>query len=156
MPPTYPTNTHYSENLTRAEVACRCGCKMPAAIDKNLTVYAPAWQKVRVLYGHPMTINCGYRCPAHNATLPGAAKASQHLYGRATDNTPHDHSEAGVIAIAKAALAVPAIRGISIYETEHGCFCHLDTRTGPVWHGVNGITDPARFMRCIKAGHFVP
>lgn len=153
----YPTATHYSEHLTRKELDCRCGCRTPPAIVVALTIYARSWEKIRAILGYAVTINCGYRCPKHNASLPGAALYSQHLYGKASDNSTG--SEAGVIAIARAALQVPAIRGISIYNSAHGQFCHTDNRTGPRWLAVNGgrlATDQEpRFRRCLAAGRFV-
>jgi hypothetical protein len=36
-------------------------------------------------YGAPLKVNRGYTTPRHNATIKGAAKNSQHLYGTAAD-----------------------------------------------------------------------
>lgn len=41
-------------------------------------------QPVRDVYGKPMTITSGYRCPALNKAVGGVA-TSQHLYGEAAD-----------------------------------------------------------------------
>ena len=43
-------------------------------------------QPVRELYGHPITVNSGYRSPELNKVVSGAP-ASQHLYGKAADIT---------------------------------------------------------------------
>lgn len=152
----YPNKTHISPHLKRSEAYCRCGCVPPSNIVANMIAYSIAWEKVRAANGGtPIGVNCLYRCPKHNASLPGAAKASQHLFATASDNTPGGGTMAELIKFAKAALTVPEIRGISIYEAAHGGFVHIDTRTGPKWFGVNGITDEARFRRIIAAGKFV-
>lgn len=156
---TYPNETHLAPNLTRAEMRCHCGCTMPPAVAANINAFAPAWQAVRTAYGRPMVINCGYRCPRQNAVV-GGAKASQHLHGLAADCRGERNLEIEAIAIAKAALAIPAIRGICVYDNAHGTFCHLDTRPGPRWLAVNGGKlagdQEGRLRRWIAAGRVVP
>ena len=43
-------------------------------------------QPVRDLWGKPVQVNSGYRCPALNKAV-GGASASQHLTGKAADIT---------------------------------------------------------------------
>jgi len=155
---TYPNATHLSLNLTRAEMACNCGAPMTPALVHNAEKYAPAWQKVRVLYDAPMVINCGHRCQKCNLRVQGAP-ASTHLLARATDNHGAKNTEGEAIAIAKAALQVPEIRGICVYDNAHGAFCHIDNRDGPRWLAVNGGKLPgdqdARLRRWVAAGKVV-
>ncbi len=40
---------------------------------------------IRVIYGKPIVITGGYRCPHGNAKLTGASPNSWHLHGRAAD-----------------------------------------------------------------------
>ena len=45
----------------------------------------PHLEEWRTEYGQPLQINRGFTTPRHNASVPGAAKNSQHLYGTAAD-----------------------------------------------------------------------
>ena len=64
-------------------------------ILKNLQHTAVKAEEVRLLLGHPMSINSGYRCPDLNFAIRGA-KNSQHVEGHAIDfispvfGTPYD------------------------------------------------------------------
>jgi len=40
---------------------------------------------MRIILDRPIYIVSGYRCPKHNATVPGAHENSQHIYGQAAD-----------------------------------------------------------------------
>lgn len=40
--------------------------------------------KLRGLYGLPIYVSCGYRCPQHNLDVGGVSD-SQHIYGNACD-----------------------------------------------------------------------
>ncbi len=54
-------------------------------------------------YGTPRTITSGYRTPAHNSNVPGAATASRHLFGDAVDFQNVTRSEAELNKMNKAA-----------------------------------------------------
>jgi len=77
-------------------------------------------EHIRALDGRPLRIVSGYRSPADNARLPNAARASQHMYGRAAD-IPAGRCRP---AQARAAGAV----GIG---TKNGWVTHVDVRPGP-------------------------
>lgn len=47
---------------------------------------------LREMYGKPITVNSGYRCPKLNATV-GGAKNSQHMKGEAADITAGSKTE---------------------------------------------------------------
>lgn len=47
---------------------------------------------LREMYGKPITVNSGYRCPKLNATV-GGAKNSQHMKGEAADITAGNKTE---------------------------------------------------------------
>ena len=70
--------------FTRAEFRCPCGkCGgFPVEPDENLVRLA---DKVREHFGAPATVSSGVRCQAHNDELPGSAKNSYHLGGKAMD-----------------------------------------------------------------------
>ena len=68
-----------SRNFTRSELACPCcdKCEMDEAFMNRLQVF-------RDLYGKPLVIVSGYRCPLHNRKVRGSPK-SDHLRGEAVD-----------------------------------------------------------------------
>ena len=69
-----------SENFSRSEFACKCcgeQIEMNADLIKSL-------QKLRTIYGKPITINSGYRCPEHNKAV-GGVNDSEHVTGEAVD-----------------------------------------------------------------------
>lgn len=47
---------------------------------------------LREMYGRPITVNSGYRCPQLNAAV-GGAKTSQHMMGEAADITGGSREE---------------------------------------------------------------
>lgn len=159
MTTTYPNDTHLAPNLRWDEMRCNCGAPMDATQKKNAIVYAKVWQKVRTAYGAPMHINCGHRCERCNTRVGGAPK-SLHLLARATDNSSVDVTTVGAIAIAKVAITIPEVRGLCVYDDQHGRFVHIDDRPGPRWYAVNGgkvaADGEARLRRWIAAGRVVP
>ena len=68
----------------RSEFRCPCGkCGgFPAEPDKRLVRLA---DKVRAHFDAPATVSSGVRCQAHNDELPGSAKNSYHITGKAMD-----------------------------------------------------------------------
>ena len=77
----------------------------------------------RAVIGKPVTVISGYRDPARNAAIPGAAKNSQHLYGNAVDISP--------------ARPLAEVRRLNVfsgigYQGSSGLVRHVDVRhTGP-------------------------
>lgn len=57
---------------------------LAALVDNVLDPLRAAW-------GRPITVNSGYRCPALNRAVGGAA-SSQHLLGKAADITTGDRT----------------------------------------------------------------
>jgi hypothetical protein len=69
--------------VSPSEWRCRCGCGGgDDVVSQRLLDFI---DKIRENIGGPITINCIYRCPAHNASLPGAVPNSQHVLGNAAD-----------------------------------------------------------------------
>ena len=86
-------------------------------------------QKIRDHFEAAVTVNSGYRTPAHNKKVGGAAY-SQHLYGTAADITVKGVKPRDVAAYAETLL--PNTGGIGIYDT----FVHVDVRkTKSRWRG---------------------
>lgn len=104
------------------ELACRGTGK--------LLIHEPSLdmlQALRDLLGVPMLVNSAYRTPQYNATLPGAAKNSQHLVGRAYDISMLNHDPARFIT---AAVQV-GFTGVGTYPGSN--FVHIDTGPQRRW-----------------------
>jgi hypothetical protein len=78
------------EFFKREEFRCQCGGKycngFPVEPDEKMVRYA---NEIRKRLGVPVEIvdagGSGVRCYQHNLSIKGAAKNSQHLYGKAAD-----------------------------------------------------------------------
>jgi len=68
-------------NFTVEELTCRCGCgqmKMDPGFMAHL-------ETLRLVFGEPMTVTSGYRCPAHNASVSSTGDGGPHTTGKAVD-----------------------------------------------------------------------
>lgn len=83
------------KELTKSSTADKLG------IDNTPTTEASAQlsnlvthvlDPLREMYGKPITVNSGYRCPKLNAAV-GGAKSSQHMRGEAADITGGSREE---------------------------------------------------------------
>ena len=75
------------------------------------------------LGGHPLMINSGRRCLAHNAAIGGEIR-SQHLAGKAADIPPPQGWTPETMR--DAARELDSFHGLGLYNT----FVHLDVRDG--------------------------
>lgn len=98
----------------------------PSDLWANVIPLARVLDRIREEIGHPVVLTSVYRSPAYNATLPGAAKSSQHMQFRAADFKVPGHGMA-----ADWHAVVKRLRdgglfsgGIGKYNT----FVHVDTR----------------------------
>lgn len=99
-------------NFKREDVQCKC-C---GTLVENEGALGRLDKVLDLLPG--IRINCGYRCPPHNAKV-GGAPLSQHKLGTAFDlSTRGQHKSEDVMAAAKAA----GFTGFGIYKT----FVHVD------------------------------
>lgn len=72
-----------SKNFKSTEFDCNGkGCCSATPIAAELVTIL---QNVRDHFDVPVSLNCGYRCPVHNAETKGASKTSQHMKGNAAD-----------------------------------------------------------------------
>lgn len=108
----------HSEHFSESELACRCGCGVNGVVQELLD----ALEAFRSLVGVPVTINCAYRCAAHNAKIGGAPK-SQHVPGRAADVKVRGKTARDLYDLA---IQVPAIHGLGV--DDHRQYLHLDVR----------------------------
>lgn len=108
-----------SPNFNRREFSCHCGCGFDA-ISPDLL---PVLEDVRAHFGQPMIVNCGCRCPAHNAAVGGVQK-SQHMNGIAADIQVQNKTPALVADYLE--HKYPDRYGIGRYNG----FTHIDMRPG--------------------------
>jgi uncharacterized protein YcbK (DUF882 family) len=113
-----PLNSVSSEHFQSSELACEhCGVN---ACKQELV---DALEELRGIVGVPIVIDDAYRCPVHNAEVFGVSN-SEHTQGIAADIKIEGMTPAEMY---KAALKVPAFRGIGV--AEHQGYIHVDTRT---------------------------
>ena len=115
-----------SKNLKSTEFDCNGkGCCSETPIHDNLV---SVLQKVRDHFGVSVNLNCGYRCPAHNAKVSGASKNSKHMEGLAADIVVK-----GVhpMRVARYIETLPEFKGrIGVYtwDDKGNGFVHVDVR----------------------------
>jgi len=73
-----------TENFNLSEFQCKCGCKMPYTVEKNIIELADNLQILRDHLNKPINPTNGFRCDTHNKSV-GGVKNSQHILGKAAD-----------------------------------------------------------------------
>ena len=73
-----------TENFRKEEFDSKDGACMPNDVLNNIAELAKNVQIIRDYVGVPLTINSGYRSPAHNKSVGGVAD-SYHVQGKASD-----------------------------------------------------------------------
>ena len=105
-----------SENFSRKEFACKCGCGFDA-VDTDLLAVL---ERLRKLFG-PILITSGNRCQAHNLKVGGSTH-SQHLYAKAVDIKVRKAYQEEVADVLEAMF--PDAHGIGRYNE----WTHFDVR----------------------------
>lgn len=81
------------KHFTVKELRCKCcGQLHPEAKENIEALVDNVLDPARELFGKPIHVNSGFRCPLHNAAVGGVAK-SQHLLGEAADITASSPAE---------------------------------------------------------------
>jgi uncharacterized protein YcbK (DUF882 family) len=85
-----------TKNFRRKELECKCGCGQ--VINDELFLYN--LQRLRDLYGEPITISSGFRCPEYNAKVsPRTGAAGPHTIA-AVDIPVYGHRAYRMLEIA--------------------------------------------------------
>ena len=83
------------KELTKSSTADKLGIDntpTPEASVSLSNLVTHVLDPLREMYGKPITVNSGYRCPKLNAAV-GGAKTSQHMRGEAADITAGSKTE---------------------------------------------------------------
>ena len=113
------------KHFTRGEFACKCGC---GRADMQ-PLFLGRLQALRMIWGKPMIITSGYRCPDHPVEKAKASPGT-HAQGIAADI-----GVSGADAVTLLRLALDAnFTGIGVQQKGNGRFLHLDIREHPaIW-----------------------
>ena len=111
-------------NFDLKEFECKCGCKMPDFVKKNVEKLAENLQILRDVAGR-LDLTNAYRCKEHNADVGGATN-SQHLKGKAADVKSKTIKPKDMAQIVADLMKNESFElgGIGIYNT----FTHVDIR----------------------------
>lgn len=122
-------------NFDSSEFRCRCKerghtgtgfCGGTSGPDPaRLRLLTEGLQKLRDKVGKPVVVSSGYRCPGYNATLPGAAKASQHMTGGAADVRVEGYTSESLMQVVE---EMNLFTGRGIYPKQG--YIHVDVRAG--------------------------
>lgn len=115
--------TQLTENFSRVEFACKCGCGYDTVDYALLRLL----EVIRNHFNASVSITSGCRCAEHNRAV-GGSDNSQHKKGRAADITVSGVSPSKVADFA-------STLGLSVGR--YNTFTHVDTRSGPAkgWSG---------------------
>ncbi|MFJ1323292.1 YcbK family protein [Capnocytophaga canis] len=115
-----------TQNFTKSEFDSKDGAVMPQEVLKNIKELARNLQVLRDVLGKRITINSGYRSPAYNAQIRGAASNSQHMYGRAADIVVQGIAPEKVAQTIETLIAQGKMKqgGLAVYDS----FVHYDIR----------------------------
>ena len=81
--------------LTRSDTARILKIDNTPTPEASAALDALMWNvldPIRRMWGHPISVNSGYRCPKLNAAVKGSA-TSQHMKGEAADITAGDQTK---------------------------------------------------------------
>ena len=113
-----------TNNFSLEEFECKCGCKMPEFVKKNVIELAENLQVLRDTVGR-LDLTNAYRCKDHNADVGGSVN-SQHLKGKAADIKSSAIAPSDMAAIVDDLMKSEKFKlgGVGIYNT----FTHVDIR----------------------------
>lgn len=114
-----------TKNFKLIEFMSKDGTPVPDKYLDNVKELAKNLQVLRGYLGEPISINSGYRSPAHNKKVGGKPQ-SQHLTASAADITTRSKTPKQLKAIVEALIKEDKLKigGIGLYPG----FLHVDIR----------------------------
>lgn len=121
-----------TKNFHAREFKSRDGMEVPANLLCNLQAVAEQLQILRDHLKAPIHLNSGFRSPAHNKAVGGAAN-SQHLLAKAADITTRDKTPKQLAAVIEKLIKDGKMKngGVGIYKG----FVHYDIGSPRRWNG---------------------
>ena len=110
-----------SKYFSKAELQCKCGCEA-APMDATFLIML---DELRAIFGKPLLVSSGYRCPAHNSRVSSTGVTGPHTSGQAIDLKVDRGAAHQLLKIAMDMN----FSGIGINQKGNGRFIHLDTLT---------------------------
>lgn len=154
----------YTKNFEPTEFKCECGGKYCTGYpDYMKPIELQHIQKIRDMYGAPITVTCGLRCKEYNRRCKGSIQNSLHLTGYAIDFYQPGHT----VTLAQRKASINDIKklpnhhytygdginsnGVRVSAPYMGNALHTDTQPGSVGPTpdqstgltVDGIAGPA-------------
>lgn len=124
--------TAQSPNFKMAEFNSHDGTVVPTKYRGNVQTLMNQLEVIRSYFNAPVTINSGYRSPAHNKNIGGVAD-SMHLFGKAADIKVAGYSpsqvHAGILKLIKDKRIING--GVGKYSS----FTHYDIGPARRWNG---------------------
>jgi len=112
-----------SKYFSLAETECRCKCGFDLTDD-----YKQKADRLREVYGKPLTMSSGARCPSYNAKVSETGTTGPHTTGNAADYVVARGDAYLLMGLAFA----QGFSGIGVAQKGASRFLHLDTlRAGP-------------------------
>jgi uncharacterized protein YcbK (DUF882 family) len=112
-----------SPNLSRREIVCHCGCGLDSLHPDTVA----AFQELRDQVGRAIHVNCGCRCPGHNAAV-GGEPHSFHLPKQKCRAMDIVIPGMTVDEMAAEARKILAFKNGGIGRYHRSGFIHVDTR----------------------------
>ncbi|MEO5329959.1 MAG: D-Ala-D-Ala carboxypeptidase family metallohydrolase [Magnetococcus sp. THC-1_WYH] len=120
-----PVDWSEIRHFKRSEFVCRCGC----GVERMDHGFVQFLDELREIYGKPMKITSGYRCPMHNAAVSKTGHVGPHTTGLAVDIACHGYD--ALMLMRHAILMTDRGNGITGYGMSQkgplqSRFAHLD------------------------------
>jgi uncharacterized protein YcbK (DUF882 family) len=110
-------------NFKKEDFACsHCGENL---IDDD---FIDKLQRLRNVFGFPLPVNSGYRCPAHNSAVSSTGPNGPHTTGRAVDLGVERLKAFMVVSLA---MASGEFTGFGVKQHGSSRFIHLDDLQQP-------------------------
>jgi zinc D-Ala-D-Ala carboxypeptidase len=111
-----------SKYFSLAETECKCGCGFDM-----LPAFKDECDALREVYGKPLTMTSGARCPSYNQKVSTTGPQGPHTTGRAADFAV-SHGEAHKLL---GIIMAMGFTGVGIQQKGGGRFIHVDNLTTP-------------------------
>ncbi len=116
-----------AKHFKHTELACKC-CGL--ALMDDLLI--PRLDKLRELFGKPLTINSGYRCVTHNKAVGGSLN-SKHCLGQAVDISIAKFDSADIHKLLTLVFQL-GFSGVEL-PSRQTAVLHIDIRANSTWIG---------------------